>query len=78
MKTIHYLGMTEQEQIDLRETVLMLLYGLTKDDRKKRLLKSFTQIAYALNISYNLVRHVCGYKYITAKKRKYSAAVWKL
>ena len=56
----------------------MLRYGLTKDDRKKRLLKSFTQIAYALNISYNLVRHVCGYKYIPAKKRKYSAAVWKL
>lgn len=78
MKTIHYRKMTEQEQLDLREAVLMLRYGLTKDDRKKRLLKSFTQIAYALNISYNLVRHICGYKYIPAKKRKYSAAVWKL
>ena len=56
----------------------MLRYGLTKDDRKKKLLKSFTQIAYALKISYNLVRHICGYNYIPAKKRKYSAAVWKL
>jgi hypothetical protein len=70
--------MTEQEQLDLREAVLMLRYGFTKDDRKKKLLKSFTQIAYALSISYNLVRHVCGYKYIPVKKRKYSAAVWKL
>ena len=70
--------MNEQEQLDLREAVLMLRYGLTKDDRKKKLFKSFTQIAYALSISYNLVRHVCGYKYIPAKKRKYNAAVWKL
>ena len=42
----------------------MLRYGPTKDDRKKKLYKSFTKIAYALNISYNLVRHICGYKYI--------------
>jgi hypothetical protein len=42
MKTIHYRKMTEQEQLDLREAVLMLRYGLTKDDRKKKLLKSFT------------------------------------
>ena len=78
MKTIHYRKLNEQEQLDLKEVVLMLRYGPTKDDRKKKLYKSFTKIAYALGISYNLVRHLCGYKYIPAKKRKYSAAVWKL
>jgi len=72
MKTINYRRMSEKDKFDMQEACLMLRYGLIKDDRKKKLLKSFTKIAYALSISYNLVRHICGYKYIPAKKRKYS------
>ena len=42
MKTINYRKMSEQEQLNLREAVLLLRYGPTKDDRKKKLFKSFT------------------------------------
>lgn len=42
MKSIQYRKLTENQQLELREAVLMLRYGPTKDDRKKKFYKSFT------------------------------------
>jgi len=39
---------------------------------------SYTNIAKALGLSYNLVQHICRFKPVPERKKKYKAAIWNL
>ena len=78
MKKISYRTLTKQQQAELKEAVLMLRFGHTKDQRKPKAVHSYIDIAKALSLPYNIVQHLCRFKPVTERKKKYKASVWKL
>ena len=56
----------------------MLRYGPTKDQRKPTAVHSFVVIARALCLPYNLVQHICRFKPVPERKKKFKSAVWQL
>ena len=55
MKKVSYRKLTQEQQAELKNAVLMLHFGPTKDQRKRRVMLSYAKIAKALGLQYNLV-----------------------
>ena len=78
MKKISYRKLTKQQQAELKEAVLMLRFGPSKDQRKPKAVHSYVNIAKALGLQYNIVQHICRFKAVPERKKKFKASVWKL
>ena len=55
MKGIRYASTSRKDKAELREAVLFLRYGPTKDDRRPKPIIKLADISKALNLSYNTV-----------------------
>ena len=78
MKKLSYKKLRQEQQAELKQAVLMLHFGPTIDQRKRKVMLSYAKIAKALGLQYNLVQHICRYKPTPERKKKFKPDVWKL
>ena len=78
MKKISYRKLTKQQQAELKEAVLILRFGPTKDQRKPKAVHSYIDIARALGLPYNLVQHICRFKPVPQRRKKYKPEIWQM